>query len=137
MTDAFTAEINRLWEGCHVGTDHVGRRQLVSLKKSKRDKILKREYYDKQIETAKKIVAKENLLIYNVKDGWDPLCKFLHKPIPDKLFPRINSTKELTEWIYDYKKKRFIIFLKDKLCNVYVLLAMFVLVLAYAVQSCL
>ena len=27
-------------------------------------------------------VPKENLLVWNLKDGWEPLCKFLGKPIP-------------------------------------------------------
>ena len=27
-------------------------------------------------------VPKENLLVWNLKDGWEPLCKFLNKPIP-------------------------------------------------------
>ncbi|XP_039263609.2 uncharacterized protein LOC120339519 [Styela clava] len=36
------------------------------------------------------------LLIYNVKDGWGPLCKFLNKKIPDKPFPRENIKAEMT-----------------------------------------
>lgn len=30
----------------------------------------------------KDIVPAENLLIYNVKDGWEPLCEFLGKTVP-------------------------------------------------------
>ncbi|OJJ77196.1 hypothetical protein ASPBRDRAFT_114295 [Aspergillus brasiliensis CBS 101740] len=30
----------------------------------------------------KDIVPAENLLIYNVKDGWEPLCEFLGKKVP-------------------------------------------------------
>nr|XP_039263601.1 uncharacterized protein LOC120339519 isoform X1 [Styela clava] len=36
------------------------------------------------------------LLIYNVKDGWGPLCKFLNKKILDKPFPRENIKAEMT-----------------------------------------
>ncbi|CAF1384019.1 unnamed protein product [Adineta ricciae] len=40
--------------------------------------------------------SKENLLIYNVKEAWEPLCEFLHVPIPNDIpFPNINDTKYL------------------------------------------
>ena len=32
----------------------------------------------------------DRLLIWNVKDGWEPLCKFLGKPIPEIAIPREN-----------------------------------------------
>ena len=35
-------------------------------------------------------VPKDQLLIFNVKDGWEPLCSFLGKDIPDKKFPHKN-----------------------------------------------
>ena len=43
---------------------------------------------------AKKIidtVPPEKLLVYNVKEGWDPLCKFLVMDVPDHPFPRKNN----------------------------------------------
>jgi len=33
---------------------------------------------------------KDKLLIYSVKDGWEPLCKFLGKPVPSWPFPHKN-----------------------------------------------
>ncbi|UJR12969.1 hypothetical protein I4U23_017144 [Adineta vaga] len=37
---------------------------------------------------------KDDLLIFNVKEGWPPLCKFLDVPIPTEIpFPNINDTK--------------------------------------------
>ena len=36
----------------------------------------------------------ERLLIYEVKDGWPPLCRFLGVPIPVEPFPTSNSTEE-------------------------------------------
>ncbi|TRY72425.1 hypothetical protein TCAL_14902 [Tigriopus californicus] len=36
-------------------------------------------------------VPKERLLIYDVKEGWEPLCRFLNLPIPDEPFPRLND----------------------------------------------
>ena len=39
----------------------------------------------------KKVVPKERLLEMDLQDGWEPLCKFLNKPIPDEPFPRSNE----------------------------------------------
>ena len=37
------------------------------------------------------MVPKERLLEMDLQDGWEPLCKFLNKPIPDEPFPRSNE----------------------------------------------
>lgn len=39
----------------------------------------------------RKVVPKERLLEMDLQDGWEPLCKFLGKPIPDEPFPRSNE----------------------------------------------
>jgi hypothetical protein len=39
------------------------------------------------------IAPKERLLEYHVKEGWEPLCEFLGKPVPEGEFPRVNDTK--------------------------------------------
>jgi len=36
----------------------------------------------------------DKLLIYEISQGWGPLCTFLDKPIPDVPFPHVNDTKE-------------------------------------------
>jgi len=40
------------------------------------------------------MVPKEKLLVMNLSQGWEPLCKFLGKPIPDVPFPRANDADE-------------------------------------------
>jgi hypothetical protein len=37
------------------------------------------------------LVPKERLLEWSAEDGWEPLCKFLGKPIPNQPFPRVNA----------------------------------------------
>jgi hypothetical protein len=37
---------------------------------------------------------KEKLLVFEVSQGWAPLCEFLEVPIPDQPFPNVNDTKE-------------------------------------------
>lgn len=36
----------------------------------------------------------ERLLEFNLDEGWEPLCKFLGKPIPDVAFPKVNEGAE-------------------------------------------
>ncbi|KAL1846322.1 hypothetical protein VTK73DRAFT_312 [Phialemonium thermophilum] len=37
------------------------------------------------------VVPPEKLFWYNVADGWEPLCKILDVPVPDRPFPHNNS----------------------------------------------
>ena len=39
----------------------------------------------------------DRLLVYEVKEGWEPLCRFLGKDVPKEAFPRKDS------WV-EYKK---------------------------------
>jgi hypothetical protein len=42
---------------------------------------------------------KERLLEYELGSGWEPLCKFLGKPVPDAEFPKLNESKLFVEMI--------------------------------------
>ena len=42
----------------------------------------------------RKVVPPEKLFWYEVKSGWDPLCKILNVPVPDVPFPHNNSKTE-------------------------------------------
>lgn len=42
-------------------------------------------------EVVKRTVPQERLLVYNVNEGWGPLCTFLNVPIPEGPFPRLND----------------------------------------------
>jgi Sulfotransferase domain len=39
-------------------------------------------------------IAPERLLIFDVAQGWGPLCAFLDVPVPDQPFPRRNDSVE-------------------------------------------
>ena len=39
-----------------------------------------KKMYLNWIEHVKRVVPKDQLLIFNVKEGWEPLCKFLDVP---------------------------------------------------------
>ena len=42
-------------------------------------------------EQVKQTVPPERLLVFSVKEGWGPLCKFLRVPVPDEPFPHEND----------------------------------------------
>lgn len=39
------------------------------------------------------------LLVYEVKEGWEPLCRFLGKEVPDMPFPKTNNRGDFWERI--------------------------------------
>jgi hypothetical protein len=39
-------------------------------------------------------ISPERLLVFDVAQGWEPLCRFLGVPVPSVPFPRVNSTEE-------------------------------------------
>merc|ERR1712046_15702 len=43
------------------------------------------------------LVPKEKLLVYRMGEGWEPLCKFLGKPIPNQPFPHENRLGSVIE----------------------------------------
>jgi hypothetical protein len=40
---------------------------------------------------------KDKLLVFQVEQGWEPLCNFLGCPIPDVPFPRVNDTAQFQQ----------------------------------------
>jgi hypothetical protein len=39
-------------------------------------------------------IPKEKMLVFNAKEGWEPLCRFLNVPVPQKPYPHSNTTQE-------------------------------------------
>jgi hypothetical protein len=50
--------------------------------------------YRRHISEVKAEIAPERLLVFDVAEGWAPLCGFLRLPVPDAPFPRTNSREE-------------------------------------------
>ncbi len=51
-------------------------------------------YYE-WVASVKRTVPPERLLVFDVKEGWEPLCKFLDVPVPDEPFPRVNDKAKM------------------------------------------
>ena len=56
----------------------------------KREKL--KNMYTAHNEHVINSVPKDNLLIWNVKDGWEPVCSFLGVEQPNEPFPHDNKT---------------------------------------------
>ena len=41
------------------------------------------------------VVPPEQLLVFDVAEGWEPLCRFLDVPVPDRPFPRVNDRRTM------------------------------------------
>lgn len=53
-------------------------------------------FYEAHVEGVKNYVPAHKLLVFNVKEGWPPLCNFLGVPLPpaDTPFPHSNETAD-------------------------------------------
>lgn len=51
--------------------------------------------YDAHNAAVEKRVPEDQLLLFNVKEGWDPLCRFLGKEVPTTPFPNVNESDDL------------------------------------------
>ena len=51
------------------------------------------EYYEDHVKRIREIVPADKLLEFNAKQGWEPLCEFLDRPMPSQgtPFPHVNE----------------------------------------------
>lgn len=65
-----------------------------------------KKYYVRHYEHVRSKVPAERLLEFESKDGWEPLCKFLGKDVPEGKYPRVNDAKDtvrLHAFLYYYR----------------------------------
>ena len=53
------------------------------------------EWFNRHNEDVQRAIKPERLLVYEVNQGWEPLCRFLGVSVPDQWFPRTNERKDL------------------------------------------
>lgn len=64
------------------------------------DRAFAIECYKRHNEAVIRHVPPERLLVFDVKEGWEPLCKFLGVPVPEGVpFPHLNDTAEFQRMI--------------------------------------
>lgn len=58
------------------------------------DRAFMTDFFRRHTETVVATVPKDRLLVFDVKEGWEPLCAFLGVAVPDTPYPRENSTEQ-------------------------------------------
>ncbi|HSB97827.1 MAG TPA: sulfotransferase, partial [Spongiibacteraceae bacterium] len=67
------------------------------------------ERYHQHIAEVKAAVPVEQLLIYSVAQGWQPLCAFLGIPAPATEFPSVNDRAAMQRRIHGMTYAAYII----------------------------
>jgi hypothetical protein len=49
--------------------------------------------FERHNEEVKRTVPRERLLVFEAKDGWEPLCRFLGVPVPSVPYPKMNTSE--------------------------------------------
>lgn len=52
------------------------------------------DVYHAHNDYVKRQAPPDRLLVFEASQGWDPLCEFLGRPVPDEPFPRVNTSEE-------------------------------------------
>ncbi|CAO3610984.1 unnamed protein product [Mucor hiemalis] len=58
-----------------------------------------KKLFNEHIEEVKRVVPADQLLIIELGEGWDRLCNFLGKDVPNIPYPRANSTTDFENYI--------------------------------------
>jgi hypothetical protein len=69
------ATINDYFDGRMHDHDHLVRR------------------FNEHVADVRAAIDPERLLVFEVADGWEPLCEFLDVPMPQEPFSNINDTE--------------------------------------------
>jgi hypothetical protein len=70
-------------------------RRRGELSLQNRDQML--AWFERHTEEVRANIPAERLLVFDVREGWAPLCAFLGVPDPGTPFPRVNVRAELAE----------------------------------------
>jgi hypothetical protein len=49
------------------------------------------QVFREHTERVKRVVPPDRLLVFEAKEGWEPLCAFLGVPVPDGPYPHVNE----------------------------------------------
>jgi len=56
------------------------------------DKAHAIEVFKRHSQEVRDTIDPARLLVFDVREGWPPLCRFLEVPVPGEPFPRLNDT---------------------------------------------
>ena len=91
----------------------------ISMRRMTRDLIVERVFggilddrdhvltaYRRNIEAVRAGLPKARLLVFDVAEGWAPLCAFLDLPVPAAPFPRTNTTQDFLDRMAERKAQK-------------------------------
>ncbi|SMR52115.1 unnamed protein product [Zymoseptoria tritici ST99CH_1E4] len=85
---------NRLRKRCISYAIPAGRKLLES---PVFDKELLKDVWDTHIQHLRETVPERQLLMFDVRDGWKPLCDFLGKPVATKMIGKDDGSGDFEE----------------------------------------
>ncbi len=59
------------------------------------DKAHAIEVYNRHNQQVQRAIPSPRLLVFDAKQGWEPLCRFLGVAVPDEPFPHLNDTASI------------------------------------------
>ncbi|MBK9014350.1 MAG: sulfotransferase family protein [Saprospiraceae bacterium] len=68
------------------------------------NKAATEKIFDQWMEDVKAAVPADKLLIFDVRDGWSPLCKFLGVPEPPEPLPHLNKKENFKTMLVELMK---------------------------------
>ncbi|NHE56286.1 sulfotransferase family protein [Cyclobacterium plantarum] len=72
------------------------------------EKEFARKTWEDHIANVKATVPKDKLLVYDVRDGWGPLCRFLGVPEPAEPLPHLNKKENFKEMLPQLMKGKMV-----------------------------
>ena len=57
------------------------------------------DVFKRHNEVVRQTIAPERLLVYDVTQGWAPLCRFLGVDVPSAPMPTLNTTEDFGECV--------------------------------------
>ena len=63
------------------------------------DEEFAKEIFRKHIEEVKSVVPADRLLVYEITEGWGPLCRFLGVEEPNEPFPKTNESRQMKKMV--------------------------------------
>ncbi|MFG1705829.1 sulfotransferase family protein [Nonomuraea sp. M3C6] len=51
--------------------------------------------FERHVTTVKESLPADRLLVFDVREGWEPLCRFLGVDVPAEPFPHLNDAKSM------------------------------------------
>lgn len=87
---------------CYIGVGSLGLKPCEAMTTAQKDDDWHAEQYEQYLTKVKNMIPAEQLLVFNVKQGWKPLCKFLgieESQCPKEPFPHAGKSQFLQQLI--------------------------------------